>query len=172
MYESAIIVRESWSTHLLLKMWFPVRGESDRVGKQMILISYKVYTEKTYEEDEIDNGELILVHTCTVEVEEFNLEKFEDEKLEEISERLDIDRDYLWFEISMFTRLWDSISTTHPSLAAVHMDARPVFLLFSYFSIELKLNFLDLYFKTKIPAFAGMTIIESASLNISNYSMY
>ena len=71
----------------------------------MILISYKVYTEKTYEEDEIDNGELILVHTCTVEVEEFNLEKFEDEKLEEISERLDIDRDYLWFEISMFTRL-------------------------------------------------------------------
>ena len=47
--------------------------------------------------------------------------------------------------------------------------ARPVFLLFTYFSIELKLNFLDLYFKTKIPAFAGMTIIESAPLNISNF---
>ena len=67
----------------------------------MILVSYRIYTPKENDED----GELILVYTGTELIEVFKLEEFEDEKLEEISEHLDIDQKYLWFEISMFSRL-------------------------------------------------------------------
>ena len=67
----------------------------------MILVSYRIYTPKEDDED----GELILVYTGTELIEVFELEKFEDEKLEEFGQNQNISTEYLWLEITMYVHI-------------------------------------------------------------------